>query len=68
LYDVKHILEAAKAIKRAFTNQVEGKGYSLVEVLSTCPTNWRMTPLESNRHVSEVVTKVFPLGDLVNRG
>jgi len=68
LYDTKHVLEAAKAIKKAFTNQVEGKGYSLVEVLSTCPTNWRMTPLESNRHVSEVVTKVFPLGDLVDRG
>jgi len=68
LYDTKHILQAEKAIKKAFTNQVEGKGYSLVEVLSNCPTNWHMTPTASNRHVAEVSEKVFPLGDLVDRG
>lgn len=68
LYDTKRIINATKAIKKAFTNQVEGKGYSLVEVLSTCPTNWRMDPVESTKHVANVVTKVFPLGDLVDRG
>jgi len=47
---------------------VEGKGYSLVEVLSTCPTNWHMSPVEANRHVAEVVTEAFPLGDLLDRG
>jgi len=67
LYDTKRIQEATRAIKKAFTNQVEGKGYSLVEVLATCPTNWHMKPVEANQHVAEVVTKVFPLGDLVNR-
>jgi len=68
LYDTKRIQDATTAIKKAFSNQVEGKGYSLVEVLSTCPTNWRMSPLQANKHVAEVVTKVFPLGDLIDRG
>ncbi len=68
LYDTRRILDCTKAIKKAFQNQVEGKGYSLVEVLSTCPTNWHMSPLQSNEHVANTVTKVFPLGDLVNKG
>ncbi|MEA3238771.1 MAG: thiamine pyrophosphate-dependent enzyme [Candidatus Bipolaricaulota bacterium] len=68
LYDTKRIMDATKAIKKAFTNQVEGKGYSLVEVLSTCPTNWHMKPVDASRHVADMVTKVYPLGDLVDRG
>ena len=68
LYDTKRIHDATAAIKKAFEYQVEGKGYSLVEVLSTCPTNWRMTPEQANEHVANVVTEVFPLGDLVDRG
>jgi len=68
LYDIKRITQATKAIKKAFTYQVEGKGYSLVEVLANCPTNWRMNPEESNKHIAEVVSKVFPIGDLVDRG
>jgi 2-oxoglutarate ferredoxin oxidoreductase subunit beta len=68
LYDTRRILDASKAIKKAFTNQVNGLGYSLVEVLATCPTNWHMTPVKANRHVAEVVTEVFPLGDLIDRG
>ena len=67
LFDTRRILDAEKAIKKAFENQVNGKGYSLVEVLSTCPTNWRMSPIASNKHLSDVVTEVFPLGDLVDR-
>ena len=68
LFDTKHIMETTKAVKKAFQYQVEGKGYSLVEILSTCPTNWRMSPVQSNAHVAETVTKVFPLGDLIDRG
>jgi 2-oxoglutarate ferredoxin oxidoreductase subunit beta len=68
LYDTKRINDATAAIRKAFEYQVEGKGYSLVEVLSTCPTNWRMSPLQSNEHVANVVTAVFPLGDLIDRG
>ena len=43
---VRHIAEAKKAIKKAFENQIEGRGYSIVEVLSTCPTNWGLAPAE----------------------
>lgn len=68
VYDTRHIMQTSKAIKKAFQNQVDGKGYSLVEILTTCPTNWRMTPTQSNDHVANVVTDVFPLGDLVDRG
>jgi 2-oxoglutarate ferredoxin oxidoreductase subunit beta len=68
LYDTQRILECTKAVKKAFQNQVDGKGYSLVEILSTCPTNWRMSPTKANEHVANVVTQVFPLGDLVDRG
>ncbi len=68
LFDAKHIMETTKAVKKAFQCQVEGKGYSLVEILATCPTNWRMSPVQSNAHVAETVTKVFPLGDLIDRG
>jgi len=67
VYDTRRIMDCTKAIRKAFENQVEGKGYSLVEILSTCPTNWRMSPTEANKHVADVVTQVFPLGDLVNR-
>lgn len=68
LYDTRRIQETTKAIKKAFTNQVEERGYSLVEVLATCPTNWRMTPVQANEHVRKTVTEVFPLGDMVDRG
>jgi 2-oxoglutarate ferredoxin oxidoreductase subunit beta len=68
LYDTRRIVDATQAIRKAFENQLEGKGYSLVEVLSTCPTNWRMTPTQANAHVADEVTQVFPLGDLVDRG
>ncbi len=68
LYDTRRIQDCTKAVRKAFQNQVDGKGYSLVEILSTCPTNWRMSPTKSNEHVANVVTQVFPLGDLVDRG
>ena len=68
LYDTKRIQAATKAVKKAFRNQVEGKGYSLVEILATCPTNWRMTPVQANEHVRKTVTEVFPLGDFIDRG
>jgi len=68
LYDTRRIQDATNAVKKAFVNQVDEKGYSLVEILATCPTNWHMSPVQANRHVEDVVTKVFPLGDLVDRG
>jgi len=65
LFDTRRIADTTKAITKAFRNQVEGRGYSLVEVLATCPTNWRMTPNQANEHVRKTVTQVYPLGDLV---
>ncbi len=62
LYDVEQIARARAALKKAITNQIEKKGFSLVEVLSNCPTNWKMTPEESWRFVKEEMTKIFPLG------
>ena len=53
-----------KAIKKAFQCQVDGLGFSLIEVLSPCPTNWKMTSIESCRWIDEVMSKQFPLGVL----
>ena len=47
LHDARHIIQAKKAIKIAFEAQIMGLGFSVVELLSTCPTNWRMTPIEA---------------------
>jgi len=58
----KNILKAKKAIKKAFENQIEGKGFSLVEVLSQCPTDWGKTPEESIKWIDDVLAKTFPLG------
>lgn len=62
LHDVKHVKQAEKAIDKAFRNQVEGKGFSMVEILSTCPTNWGMTPLDSMKWIEDEMMKVYPLG------
>ena len=62
VHDVKHVVAAKKAIKRAFKNQVEGKGFSLVEVLSTCPTNWGKTPQEALKWLEEIMIPTYPLG------
>ena len=58
------ILKTKKSIRKAFQYQIDGEGFSLVEILSPCPTNWKMTPLESCRWIDEVMSKEFPLGVL----
>ncbi len=68
LYDSKRIAAATKAIGKALRYQVEGVGYSLVEILANCPTGWRMSPVKANQYIADTVTGVFPLGDLVDRG
>lgn len=60
--NVKNIKNAKKAIKKAFQNQIEGKGFSLVEVVSTCPTNWGMTPQKALDWVDEKMIPYYPLG------
>jgi 2-oxoisovalerate ferredoxin oxidoreductase beta subunit len=62
LGDNKQIMKAARAVRRAIENQVKGLGFSLVEILSPCPTVWRKTPLDAQRWVHEEMIKVFPLG------
>jgi len=58
----QHIIGAKKAIKKAFTYQIENRCFSLVEVLSTCPTNWGLTPDESVNWVEENMKPYYPLG------
>ena len=59
---VAGIRKAKKAILKAFQNQVEGKGFSLVEVISTCPTNWGMTPTKAMQWANENMLPYYPLG------
>ena len=60
--NVKNIKNAKKAIKKAFQNQIEGKGFSLIEVLSTCPTNWGLSPKDSLKWLEENMETYYPLG------
>ena len=62
LGDNKQIMQAARAIKKAMENQVRGLGFSLIEVLSPCPTLFKMTPVEAQHWVRDVMEKTFPLG------
>ncbi|MCL1974639.1 MAG: thiamine pyrophosphate-dependent enzyme [Firmicutes bacterium] len=59
---VPHIRKAKSAIKKAFMNQVEGRGFSIVEVISQCPTNWGMEPVQSLSWVKEKMIPYYPLG------
>ncbi|NLF16581.1 MAG: MFS transporter, partial [Lentisphaerae bacterium] len=52
-HDVKHVMAAGRAIKKAFQYQMEGRGFTMIEVLSTCPTNWGLTPVEALKWLEE---------------
>ncbi|MBQ8746876.1 MAG: 2-oxoglutarate oxidoreductase [Clostridia bacterium] len=60
--NVKNVKNAKKAILKAFKNQVEGKGFSLIEVVSTCPTNWGMTPEKALEWLNDNMLPYYPLG------
>ncbi|MBE6655830.1 MAG: 2-oxoglutarate oxidoreductase [Ruminococcaceae bacterium] len=60
--NVKNVKNAKKAILKAFRNQVEGRGFSLIEVVSSCPTNWGMTPDKALEWVEEKMIPYYPLG------
>ena len=60
----RHIVEAKRAVKKAFTYQNQGRCFSLVEFLSTCPTNWGMTPVEATKWVQDNMVPYYPLGEL----
>ena len=67
LHDVKHRAKARMAVRKAIKIQMEGKGYSLVEVLSPCPSGWKMDSIDSLKWIEEEMTKVFPLGTFRDR-
>ncbi len=62
LCDVAHVTKAKKAIKKAFQMQIDKKGFSMVELLSTCSTNWGMTPDKAQEFVKEKMIPYYPLG------
>lgn len=60
--NVKNVLSAKKAIQKAFENQLAGRGFSLIEVISACPTNWGMTPQKALEWIDEKMIPYYPLG------
>ncbi|MDX9822021.1 MAG: thiamine pyrophosphate-dependent enzyme [Syntrophales bacterium] len=62
------ILKTKRCIRKAFDYQLAGAGFTMVEVLSPCPTNWKMTPVESCRWIDDVMSKTFPLGLIKDSG
>ena len=62
LADVKNIRKSKEYLVKAFKNQKEGKGLSFVELLSTCPTNWHLSPLKAIDYVKNEMTSYYPLG------
>jgi 2-oxoglutarate ferredoxin oxidoreductase subunit beta len=65
--DPGHVGKARQAIKRAFEIQLEDKGFSIVEVLSTCPVGWDMTPTEAMDRLRDTVMGAYPVGTFVDR-
>jgi len=63
LHDAKNIRKAKKAIRMAFETQVRGLGFSMVELLSTCPTNWHLTPTDASDWLEENMIPYYPIGD-----
>lgn len=63
LHDPKNIRLSKKAIRMAFETQRRGLGFSMVELLSTCPTNWGLSPLEALKWLEDHMIPVYPLGD-----
>jgi 2-oxoisovalerate ferredoxin oxidoreductase beta subunit len=67
LGDNAHNAKTLRAVRKALRYQVEGRGFSLVEVLSPCPTGWHLQPVQATRWVLDEMTQVFPLGVLRDR-
>ncbi|MDI6740541.1 MAG: 2-oxoglutarate oxidoreductase, partial [Candidatus Edwardsbacteria bacterium] len=62
VHTAQNVIKAKKAVRKAFQNQIDDKGFSLVEILSMCPTNWGMTPPEGVKFVAEKMVPFYPLG------
>ena len=57
-----HIIKAKEAIRKGFQNQIDGKGFSFIEIMSACPTNWGLSPVEAINYMRENTLKEFELG------
>ncbi len=66
--DAASVIRTKKAIKKAFLNQINKVGFSFIEVLSSCPTNWGMEPVESNKWIDEKMEEYFPVGKIKDVG
>ena len=58
----QNVIKTKKAIKKAFQNQIDGKGFSMVEIVTSCPTNWGLEPLDALNYIEEKMLPEFPLG------
>jgi 2-oxoglutarate ferredoxin oxidoreductase subunit beta len=58
----KNVIRTEKALKVAFKNQMDNKGFSMVEILSMCPTGWGQTPIQAKKWINEVMAQYYPLG------
>lgn len=67
LHNPANVQKAKQGIKKAFRNQMEGKGFSMVELLSTCSTNWGMTPKDALKWLEEKMIPVYPLGEFKSK-
>jgi 2-oxoglutarate ferredoxin oxidoreductase subunit beta len=63
VHDIKNINNAKAAIKKGFQTQIDKKGFSIIEVLSTCPTNWGLEPIEAFKWLQDNMIPYYPLGD-----
>lgn len=68
LHNFKERAKARKAIRKAIQYQVENKGFSLVEILSPCPSGWKLDPVDALKWIENEMTKIFPLGCLRDKG
>ena len=68
VHDIENIRKTKNAIMKLLKNQVEGKGYSFLEILSMCPTAWGLTPVKATQWIKENVTSVFPIQIFRNEG
>ena len=68
VHSPREIMNAKKAIKKAFSLQLEEKGFTMVEVISPCPTYWGLSPVEAMKRIKEEVIKEYPLGVIKDSG
>jgi len=68
VHDIAHINKTKKAIKKAFENQVNNKGFSMVEILSSCPIGWNLSPVDGNKFIKSDLMPYYPLGVYKDEG